>query len=59
VDERKRQQRQEKFARLDAWLQWLQKQHPFLALLLTAGIALLVFGLAMLLKWLVESAANG
>lgn len=55
MDERKRQQRQEEFARLDAWLQWLQKEHPSLARLLTVCLAPVLFGLAMGLKWLVES----
>ena len=58
MDPWKRQQRREQFARLDAWLLRLHREHPVRALALTFGVALVLGGLSWLLKVLVMWAAH-
>jgi hypothetical protein len=49
-----REQRQRQFQQIDAWLQRLHAEHPTLFNLLTVAFALVLFGFAMLLKWLLQ-----
>ena len=41
----------EDFRRLDDKIRRLQEEHPILAWLTTIGVALLILGAAMLLRW--------
>jgi hypothetical protein len=49
---RNRQQRREEFGRLNAYLERLWNERPALAWLLTIGIALVILGLAELIRYL-------
>lgn len=49
-----KRRRQEELKRLDEWLGRLHNERPFLSLLLTTAISMLLFGLAMGLKAAIE-----
>ena len=49
-----RADRQEQLKRLDAWLLQLRDRHPLLFGLLVLALGTAVFGLAMLLKFLLQ-----
>ena len=48
------QRRQRQFQQIDLWLRRFHAEHPILFDLLAVGIVLVLFGVAMLLKWLFQ-----
>jgi hypothetical protein len=54
TDERKRQRRRQEFRRLTEWLDRLYREHRWRFHLLTFAVTLVILGLAILLRWILE-----